>query len=79
MIHSAILLAFSPTPIRTNSIILIGRLGPTLGHNTQRKVLGATCAKAIKDNFPPARVTTLMACMACATSFDVGELAGTVM
>ncbi|KAI0248189.1 armadillo-type protein [Lactifluus subvellereus] len=69
-----------PEPaIRTNSIILIGRLGPTLGHNTRRKVLGAACAKALKDTFPPARVAALMACMACADLFEVEELAGKVV
>jgi SCY1-like protein 1 len=66
-------------PIRTNSIILIGRLGPTLGYNTRRKVLGAACAKALKDSFPPARVAALMTCMACANSFDMEELAGKVV
>ena len=78
MIYSAILYAFN-LPIPTNSVILIGRLSPTLGYNTRRKVLGAACAKALEDNFLPARVTALMDCMACATSFDVEELAGKVM
>jgi len=46
--HLARLRYYPEAPIRTNSIILIGQLGPTLGHNTRRKVLGA--AKALKDN-----------------------------
>ncbi len=77
--HLARLQSDSEPPIRTNSIILIGRLGPTLGPNTRRKVLGAACAKALKDSFPPARVAALMACMACANIFDVEELAGKVV
>jgi SCY1-like protein 1 len=77
--HLARLQSDTEASIRTNSIILIGRLGPTLGHNTRRKVLGAACAKALKDNFPPARVAALMACMACANLFDVEELAGKVV
>ena len=46
--HLARLRYYPEAPIRTNSIILIGQLGPTLGHNTRRKVLGA--AKVLKDN-----------------------------
>jgi SCY1-like protein 1 len=79
MIYCAISHAFDlipKPPIRTNSIILNGRLGPTLTPNTRRKVLGAACAKALKYNFPPARVAALITCMACANSFDVEELAG---
>ncbi|KAI0292501.1 ARM repeat-containing protein [Multifurca ochricompacta] len=77
--HLARLQSDPEAPIRTNSIILIGRLGPTLGQNTRRKVLGAACAKALKDSFPPARVAALMACMACAHLFEVEELAGKVV
>ncbi|KAI9510088.1 armadillo-type protein [Russula earlei] len=77
--HLARLQSDSEASIRTNSIILIGRLGPTLGYNTRRKVLGAACAKALKDNFAPARVAALMACMACANLFEVDELAGKVV
>ncbi|KAI0256446.1 hypothetical protein BJV78DRAFT_467302 [Lactifluus subvellereus] len=61
------------------SIILFGRLGPILGHNIRRKVLGSACAKVLKDNFPPARVATLMACIACTNLFEVEELAGKVV
>ncbi|KAH9044179.1 armadillo-type protein [Lactarius hengduanensis] len=77
--HLARLQSDLEPPIRTNSIILIGRLGPTLGPNTRRKVLGAACAKALKDSFPPARVAALMTCMACANLFDIEELAGRVV
>ncbi|KAI0291130.1 hypothetical protein BC826DRAFT_1023864 [Russula brevipes] len=77
--HLARLQSDSEAPIRTNSIILIGRLGPTLGYNTRRKVLGAACAKALKDNFPPTRVAALMTCMACANLFEMEELAGKVV
>src|SRR5712672_3929102 len=77
--HLARLQSDPEASIRTNSIILIGRLGPILGHNTRRKVLGAACAKALKDTFSPARVAALMACMACANLFEVEELAGKVV
>ncbi|KAH9060345.1 armadillo-type protein [Lactarius deliciosus] len=77
--HLARLQSDLEPPIRTNSIILIGRLGPTLGPNTRRKVLGAACAKALKDSFPPARVAALMTCMACASLFEIEELAGKVV
>ncbi|KAF8256604.1 ARM repeat-containing protein [Lactarius quietus] len=77
--HLARLQSDLEPPIRTNSIILIGRLGPTLGANTRRKVLGAACAKALKDDFPPARVAALMTCMACANIFEIEELAGKVV
>ncbi|KAH8997699.1 armadillo-type protein [Lactarius hatsudake] len=77
--HLARLQSDLEPPIRTNSIILIGRLGPTLGPNTRRKVLGAACAKALKDSFPPARVAALMTCMACANLFEIEELAGKVV
>lgn len=77
--HLARLQSDAEASIRTNSIILIGRLGPTIGYNTRRKVLGAACAKALKDSFPPARVAALMTCMACANLFDVDELAGKVV
>lgn len=73
--HLALLQSDPEVPIRTNSILLIGRLGPALGHNTRRKVIGGACAKALKDTLPPARVAVLIACMACADSFDVEELA----
>ncbi|KAH9962010.1 hypothetical protein BGW80DRAFT_1438713 [Lactifluus volemus] len=68
--HLARLQSDSEPPIRTNSIILIGRLGPTLGPNTDARS---------SDNFPPARVAALMACMACAHLFDVEELAEKVV
>lgn len=77
--HLARLQSDTEPAIRTNSIILIGHLGPILGHNTRRKVLGAACAKALKDSFPPARVAALMACMACASLFETDELAGKVV
>ncbi|KAI0258684.1 hypothetical protein BC834DRAFT_910313 [Gloeopeniophorella convolvens] len=62
--------------LRESTVKAIGLL---TDKNTRRKVLGAACAKALKDNFPPARVAALMACMACASLFDMEELAGKVI
>ena len=64
--------------IRTNTCILIGRLGPSLGYNTKRKVLVPAFARALKDTFVHARVAGLMAFMATVDCFDAEELATTV-
>ncbi|KAI0915763.1 hypothetical protein AcV5_003595 [Taiwanofungus camphoratus] len=61
--------------IRTNTCILIGRLGPSLGYNTKRKVLVPAFARALKDPFVHARVAGLMALMATIDCFDSEELA----
>ena len=74
--------AFNSTPsspIHTNSIILIDRLGPLLGHNKRHEVLGAACAKALKDSFPQSHVAAVVAYMACANFVEVEELAGKVV
>lgn len=69
-----------PEPsIRTNTCILIGRLGPTLGYNTKRKVLVPAFTRALKDPFVHARVAGLMAFMATIECFDADELAGKVI
>ncbi|KAJ7350311.1 armadillo-type protein [Mycena albidolilacea] len=65
--------------IRTNTCILIGRLGPTLGYNTKRKVLVPAFSRALKDVFVHARVAGLMALMATIDCFDVEELATKVI
>jgi len=65
--------------IRTNSCILIGRLSPSLGYNTKRKVLVPAFSRALKDSFVHARVAGLMAFMASVDVFDVEELATKVM
>lgn len=65
--------------IRTNTCILIGRLGPSLGYNTKRKVLVPAFSRALKDPFVHARVAGLMAFMASVDVFDVEELAGKVV
>jgi SCY1-like protein 1 len=61
--------------IRTNTCILIGRLGPILGYNTKRKVLVPAFSRALKDPFIHARVAGLMAFMATIDCFEVEELA----
>lgn len=69
-----------PEPsIRTNTCILLGRLGPTLGYNTKRKVLVPAFSRALKDTFVHARVAGLMAFMATIDCFEVPELASKVI
>ncbi|OCH90251.1 ARM repeat-containing protein [Obba rivulosa] len=69
-----------PEPsIRTNTCILIGRLGPSLGYNTKRKVLVPAFARALKDPFVHARVAGLMALMATIECFDAEDLASKVI
>ncbi|KAL0581808.1 Nuclear aminoacylation-dependent tRNA export pathway component [Marasmius crinis-equi] len=65
--------------IRTNTCILIGRLGPTLGYNTKRKVLVPAFLRALKDPFVHARVAGLMAFMATIDCFENEELATKVI
>ena len=65
--------------IRTNTCILIGRLGPSLGHNTKKKVLVPAFARALKDPFVHARVAGLMAFMATIDLFDAEDLATKVL
>jgi SCY1-like protein 1 len=69
-----------PEPsIRTNTCILLGRLGPTLGYNTKRKVLVPAFSRALKDTFVHARVAGLMAFMATIECFETEELATKVI
>lgn len=65
--------------IRTNTCILIGRLGPTLSYNTKKKVLVPAFTKALKDPFVHARVAGLMAFMASIDCFDAEDLATKVI
>ena len=65
--------------IRTNTCILIGRLGPTLGYNTKRKVLVPAFVRALKDPFVHARVAGLMAFMATIDCFEVDDVATKVI
>ncbi|KAF8893945.1 hypothetical protein BD779DRAFT_1753347 [Infundibulicybe gibba] len=65
--------------IRTNTCILIGRLGPSLGYNTKRKVLVPAFCRALKDSFVHARVAGLMAFMATIDCFEVEDLANKVI
>ena len=65
--------------IRTNTCILIGRLGPSLGYNTKRKVLVPAFTRALKDPFVHARVAGLMAFMATMDCFDIEDIASKVI
>ncbi|CAD6573941.1 MAG: hypothetical protein TREMPRED_000967 [Tremellales sp. Tagirdzhanova-0007] len=65
--------------IRTNTCILLGRLAPSLGPNTKKKVLVPAFARSLKDPFVHARVAGLMALMATVECFDRDDLAGKVI
>ncbi|KAG5352188.1 hypothetical protein C0989_003269 [Termitomyces sp. Mn162] len=71
--------ADSEPSIRTNTCILIGRLGPTLGYNTKKKVLVPAFSRALRDTFVHARVAGLMAFMATIDCFDVDDMANKVI
>jgi SCY1-like protein 1 len=69
----------SEPSIRTNTCILLGRLGPTLGYNTKKKVLVPAFVRAMKDSFVHARVAGLMAFMATIDCFDAEDIATKVI
>ncbi|KAG1719636.1 ARM repeat-containing protein [Suillus lakei] len=71
--HLARLQSDPEASIRTNTCILIGRLGPSLGYNTKRKVLVPA------DSFVHARVAGVMAFMATAECFEMEDVAGKVV
>ncbi|KAL5506966.1 CEX1 [Sanghuangporus vaninii] len=77
--HLAKMQSDPETAIRTNTCILIGRLGPSLGYNTKKKVLVPAFARALKDSFVHARVAALMAFMATMECFDAEDLASKVI
>ena len=77
--HLAKLQSDPEASIRTNACILVGRLGPTLGYNTKRKVLVPAFTKALKDPFVHARVAGLMGFMATMDCFETEELASKVI
>jgi SCY1-like protein 1 len=69
-----------PEPsIRTNTCILIGRLAPTLGFNTKKKVLVPAFMKALKDPFLHARIAALAAFTAAIECFDAEDVATKVI
>ncbi|KAF9484514.1 ARM repeat-containing protein [Pholiota conissans] len=69
----------SEASIRTNTCILIGRLAPSLGYNTKRKVLVPAFSRALKDPFIHARIAGLSAFMATIDLFEISELATKVI
>lgn len=77
--HLARLQSDPEASIRTNTCILIGRLGPSLGYNTKRKVLVPAFSMALKDSFVHARVAGVMAFMATAECFEMDDVAGKVV
>ncbi|KAG2073379.1 ARM repeat-containing protein [Suillus decipiens] len=77
--HLARLQSDPEASIRTNTCILIGRLGPSLGYNTKRKVLIPAFSMALKDSFVHARVAGIMAFMATAECFEIDDVAGRVV
>ena len=80
LLRHLVKMQMDPEPsIRTNTCILIGRLGPSLGYHTKRKVLVPAFARALKDTFVHARVAGLMALMATSECFDEEDLATKVI
>jgi SCY1-like protein 1 len=77
--HLARLQSDPEASIRTNACILVGRLGPSLGYNTKRKVLVPAFSKALRDPFVHARVAGLMGFMATIECFEEEELATKVI
>ncbi|KAG1807572.1 hypothetical protein EV424DRAFT_1474168 [Suillus variegatus] len=77
--HLARLQSDPEASIRTNTCILIGRLGPSLGYNTKRKVLVPAFSMALKDSFVHARVAGVMAFMATAECFEIEDVASKVV
>lgn len=65
--------------IRTNTVILIGRLAPSLSVISRRKVLVPAFSRALKDSFVHARVAGLMAFMACGELFEPEDIAKGVL
>jgi SCY1-like protein 1 len=65
--------------IRTNTCILLGRLGPSLGYNTKKKVLVTAFARSLKDSFVHARVAGVMALMATLECYEIEDVAGRVI
>ncbi|ODO05374.1 SCY1 protein kinase [Cryptococcus wingfieldii CBS 7118] len=69
-----------PEPsIRTNTCILLGRLAPSLGYNTKKKVLVPAFSRSLRDTFVHARVAGLMAFMASVDIWEKEDLAGRVL
>lgn len=79
MRHLARLQSDPEASIRTNTCVLIGRLGPTLGYNTKQKVLVPAFSKALKDPFLHARVAGLMAFAATSECFNIEDVAAKVI
>ncbi|KAI0344760.1 ARM repeat-containing protein [Trametopsis cervina] len=77
--HLAKMQADPEASIRTNTCILLGRLGPTLGYHTKRKVLVPAFSRALKDPFVHCRVAGLMSLMATIECFDMEDLASKVI
>lgn len=77
--HLARLQSDPEASIRTNTCILIGRLGPSLGYNTKRKVLVPAFSMALRDSFVHARVAGVMAFMATAECFEIEDVASKVV
>ena len=77
--HLARMQADPEASIRTNTCILIGRLGPSLGYNTKRKFLVPAFNRALKDTFVHTRVAGLMAFMATIECFDIEDIASKVI
>ncbi|KAL6049462.1 Nuclear aminoacylation-dependent tRNA export pathway component [Balamuthia mandrillaris] len=61
--------------IRTNTTICLGRISRFLSDSTRKKVLVVAFSRALRDPFPPARVSALMAFAATVDYYDADDTA----
>eukprot|EP00887_Chlorella_sp_A99_P002497 scaffold6.g2497.t1 len=65
--------------IRANTTVLLGNLAPHLGEATCKKVLLNAFSRALKDQFPPARVAGLKAIVATAQYYSPEDAAARIV
>lgn len=65
--------------IRTNTVVVVGKLGKHLSSGARKKVLLPTFARALRDPFVPARKSAIAALRATMELYDPEEIAGRVL
>merc|ERR1740124_695767 len=61
--------------IRTNTVIFIGKVAPSLSDMAKSKLMLPAFVRALKDGFAPCRLAALKAVVACRKHFDESSLA----
>jgi len=61
--------------IRTNTVIFIGKVAPSLSDMAKSKLMLPAFVRALKDGFAPCRLAALKAVVACREHFDESSLA----